>query len=647
MQKNPRKRLLACTSLLAMAANTIAPAVAATTAANDGNTTTPIKHVIIIVGENRSFDHLFATYVPPKGTVDNLLSKGIVNADGTPGPKVAEAAQYAASDLVKYQIATDYKQKYTTLPPILAGGATAASTSGPPFAGLTTAQLEAIDGALEPADIGLITTGATGLAHGAIDTRIPNAASPANAPFQISNPAGTATYDSYAASPVHRFYQMFQQMDCSADYATEANPSGCLNDLFPWVEVTVGAGTNGKPQPAGFTDKSTGEGSTSMGFYNVQSGDMPYFKSLADTYALGDNYHQPVKGGTGADSVYLGFASDVWYADPTTGAPAVPPANQIENPNPAPGTNNWYTQDGYSGGTYTDCSDDSQPAVSTIKSYLKAIRVKANCQPGRYYLLNNYNPGFNGDGTLAALGPNDFTIPPQSQRSIANTLDEANVSWTYYGEGWNGFVNNTAPGNAIYCNICNPFLYQSYVMNNPAKRAANLKDTSDLYADLQNGVLPAVSWVKPGGINDGHPASSKFDIFEAFTKKILDLLAASPALAADTAVFITVDEGGGYWDSGYIQTVDYFGDGTRIPMIVVSPYSKGVGMVHSYGDHASFVKFVNRNWGLPPIDSYTRDNLPNPIQVREHPYVPVNRPAIDDLMNYFKFPGHDHHHGDE
>src|SRR5579872_2789028 len=66
---------------------------------NDGNTTTPIKHVIVIIGENRSFDHVFATYVPKKGqTVDNLLSKGIVNADGTPGPNYALSAQNSAVD---------------------------------------------------------------------------------------------------------------------------------------------------------------------------------------------------------------------------------------------------------------------------------------------------------------------------------------------------------------------------------------------------------------------------------------------------------------------------------------------------------------------------------------------------------------------
>ena len=53
----------------------------------------------MIIGENRSFDHVFATYVPEHGqTVWNLLSEGIVNADGTPGPNFSKAAQSAATD---------------------------------------------------------------------------------------------------------------------------------------------------------------------------------------------------------------------------------------------------------------------------------------------------------------------------------------------------------------------------------------------------------------------------------------------------------------------------------------------------------------------------------------------------------------------
>src|SRR5271154_3741265 len=98
------KRLLAWASLVAMAANVVTPAFAATTGPNDGNTTTPIKHVIIIVGENRTFDHLFATYVPPAGTVLNMLSQGIIKADGKPGKNVALATQYSAVDGGAYSI---------------------------------------------------------------------------------------------------------------------------------------------------------------------------------------------------------------------------------------------------------------------------------------------------------------------------------------------------------------------------------------------------------------------------------------------------------------------------------------------------------------------------------------------------------------
>ena len=65
---------------------------------NDTRTASPIKHVIVIMGENRTFDHVFATYEPRPGEhVDNLLSKGIINKDGSPGPNYAKAAQFSAT----------------------------------------------------------------------------------------------------------------------------------------------------------------------------------------------------------------------------------------------------------------------------------------------------------------------------------------------------------------------------------------------------------------------------------------------------------------------------------------------------------------------------------------------------------------------
>jgi len=109
-----------------------------------------------------------------------------------------------------------------------------------------------------------------------------------------------------------------------------------------------------------------------------------------------------------------------------------------------------------------------------------------------------------------------------------------------------------------------------------------------------------------------------------------------PDLWNSTAILITVDEGGGYYDSGYIQPLDFFGDGTRIPIIAVSPYAKRGFVDHTYYDHASILKFIERNWGLKPLSPRSRDNLANPVQPPGQ-YAPINGSAIGDLWNLFNF----------
>jgi phospholipase C len=642
-----KKRLLSCVGLAAMITQVIAPAALAAPplAPHDLDTTTPIKHVIVIYGENRSFDHVFATYRSPSGDhVQNMLSEGIVNDDGTRGPNFANAVQFQAKDATTFSISPAKTGPYTDLPPPNTSSApeAASNESPPPFA--TIAAAEAVDYGVLPRDLYLLTTGATGVPNDHIDTRINDVMHLAPGPFQLTP---GVPYDAYAASPVHRYYQNYQQSDCSAAHATADNPSGCLHDLFPWVEVTIGAGNNGAKQPAGFNDQSTHEGATAMGFYNVQRGDMPYFKQLADRYTISDNYHQPAMGGTGMDSIMAGFGDDIWYSN-GKGQATTPPANEIENPNAQAGTNNWYTQDGYSGGSYSACADSSQPGVGPVVDYLKSLKVaiKPNCQPDHYYLLNNYNPGYFGNGTVDTT--DTFTIPPSSSPSIGNVLLAGQVSFRWYGEGFDQYAANPNDPTNVYCNICNPFQYQTSIMTNQGVRDEVLKDTADLYNDIQDGILPAVTFVKPGGLNDGHPASSKFSIYEAFVRKILTELRHNPELAKSTAVFITVDEAGGYYDSGYIQPLDFFGDGPRIPLIVVSPYSRGGHVNHSYTDHVSILKFIEANWSLPTISDRSRDNLPNPVQETHNPYVPTNSPAIGNLMDAFDFDhgdrGHDHDH---
>jgi phospholipase C len=294
--------------------------------------------------------------------------------------------------------------------------------------------------------------------------------------------------------------------------------------------------------------------------------------------------------------------------------------------------------------------------VSSIVLYLNAIHVKPNCQPGAYYILNNYNPPYIGSGQTDAINNGVFTMTPvRKQRHIGDVLSDKHVSWAYFGERWNDFVN--APGLGatfggidppayLYCSICNPFLFSSSVMTNPVSRVEHNQDLTDLYDAITTGELPAVSYVKPSTFADGHPSSSKFDIFEAFTKRIIEKVQAKPELWESTAILVTVDEGGGYYDSGYVQPLDYFGDGTRIPLIVVSKYSTGGHVSHEYTDHASIIKFIERNWDLPHLSNRTRDNLPNPKTTDENPYVPVNRPALGDLWSMFDFDkdrDHDRH----
>ncbi len=658
-----RQHLTVGTSLFALFVNLGAPVTsAAQPPAKKAATTTPIQHVIVIIGENRTFDHIFATYQPKStDTVNNLLSEGIINTDGTPGPNYSKATQSSATDTQAdgYQISPSGNTPYVVLPPPLAGGYTT-----PPFA--TIGEAKADENGLPDDYYIYLTTGGTGLSHGVVDTRIPNATSLPPGPFQLTSP--THPYDAYDNSPVHRFYQMWQQTDCNVANATTTNPGGCKADLFPWVETSVGAGTNGKAQPPGFNNMTTGEGSTSMGFYNMLNGDAPYLKSLADTYAMSDNYHQAVMGGTGANHIMTGTGDAIWFSDGSGNALEPPEnvlvaggspnggiVNEIENPSAQAGTNNWYDQDGYGsgsygsrssgGGSYTDCSTNTHPGVAPITIHLGSLGINPNCDSGHYYLLNNYNPGYYGNGSNAYNDIDDpaetvFTIPPSSVRNIGDELNENGISWAYYGDQWNAYLKNpdlnyVVPWNT-YCNICNFFQYSTSIMKSSTSRA-NLLDTTDLYNALKTGNLPAVSYVKPDGWLDGHPASSKLDLFEGFVKKIVTDLQANPHLWNSTAIFVTFDEGGGYYDSGYVQALDYFGDGQRIPVIAVSPYTNPGHISHVYSDHVSILKFIEANWGLAPLTGRSRDNFPNPITTASNPYVPTNSPAIGDLMDLFDF----------
>src|SRR5262245_59745507 len=193
--------LAACVSIAALSLSVFGVTAHAETVSL--KTASPIKHVIIIVGENRSFDHLFATYVPRSRheSVLNLLSQGIVNADGTPGRNFAKAHQFqitSAPNAGKFFISAGPSNKslYTTLPAPDIAGVPATS----PLAFILG--VPGGDPGLPPQDQFLFGTGGTGLAATlGPDTRIANVNTLPPGPFQLTGP--TMPFDAFTGDTIH------------------------------------------------------------------------------------------------------------------------------------------------------------------------------------------------------------------------------------------------------------------------------------------------------------------------------------------------------------------------------------------------------------------------------------------------------------
>ncbi|MEO8987164.1 MAG: alkaline phosphatase family protein [Rhodanobacter sp.] len=582
-----------------LSATVPAAAVASAATLAHGPTTTPIQHVIVIIGENQSFDGLFGGYAPPAGqTIRNLLSEGIIHADGSPGANFEQAAQYRGKGQTAYTIDPERTERYRHLP--------------------------------QPEQIGELNPVTFQFAGGLPDTRFP--ASLPNGPFQITRyvPYVSASGTVVTGDPVHRFFQMWQQ----------TGGDNHRRDMFTWVATTAGMGGDTK----GITPGNPSQGGELMGFVNMSTGDAPLFRALAQHYALSDNQHQSVMGGTG-DNFFSLATGDMPYFN-RDGAIVAPPTNQIENPNPMPGSANFYTQDGYQGGSYVDCSDPAQPGVDRILTFLRMKHIASKCAPGAYYLVNNYTPGYDMNGKPQPIGPNNYAYPPQTVPTIAEALARKGVSWKWY-TGGRDVADVTADAAAFhvpvaqaqmdqYNNIGDPLVGSANVMGNAALKA-NLVGLSTFFHDLADHQLPAVSFVVPKNLDSGHPGYSAPASYEAFLKTVLAKVQADPALWAHTAILVTTDEGGGHFDSGYIQTLDFFGDGPRISLLAVSPYARKGVVDHTYGDHASILKFIERNWRLPPISTRSRDSLPDPVTLARHPYQPINTPAVGDLMSMFDF----------
>jgi hypothetical protein len=132
--------------------------------------------------------------------------------------------------------------------------------------------------------------------------------------------------------------------------------------------------------------------------------------------------------------------------------------------------------------------------------------------------------------------------------------------------------------------------------------------------DLQNAIksnnLPSVSWVEPQPTSSDHPGQSTWIDGEKYTSSIINLIEHSASWSS-TVIFLCWDDWGGYYDGVVPTQLDSAGDGFRVPLIAISPYSNGnlVGQGQAQEDFSAFLSTIEYNWGLAPLSSIAGNSI--------------------------------------
>jgi phospholipase C len=289
---------------------------------------------------------------------------------------------------------------------------------------------------------------------------------------------------------------------------------------------------------------------------------------------------------------------DVLYAPKGVSLSQVPngtywTANPNEDVYPADWNNG--KMDGFasnSGSTAMTYFSSSQFAVEWdwAEEYAIADRYFAGClcmtNPNRLISLSGYGAGLADDS-----GPPPYV--PVNQ-SIFAELGKYGVSWGYY-------IQNPSSDNF-------PLDYFDGI----GAYSSQIQPWTSFYGALQQGTLPSVSWVMPvgGGAETGefdqHP-SGNVTTGEGWLLGVVNRVMQSQYWNS-SAIFITYDEGGGYYDHVPPPVVDRVQLGFRIPLFVISPYVKENYVSHTVMDHSSWLAFIDYNWGLPALNAYVADS---------------------------------------
>ncbi len=244
------------------------------------------------------------------------------------------------------------------------------------------------------------------------------------------------------------------------------------------------------------------------------------------------------------------------------------------------------------------------------------------------YQPSRIAPSKGGDPQLADISKHP--LPPQSAKTIGDTLSARGISWAWYAGAWDlalrdGTQDPAAPRKIIYTNANGapyfvahhqPFNYFARFAPGTADRSVHIKDYTELAASIGRGELPQVAFYKPQGSLNEHAGYTDVLSGDIHIAELIARIKASP-LWRSTAIIVTYDENGGFWDHVRPPAGDRWGPGPRIPALIISPYAKRHYVDHTQYDTTSILKFITRRFALEPL--------------------PGVRPQMGDLTSAFDF----------
>jgi phospholipase C len=402
--------------------------------------------------------------------------------------------------------------------------------------------------------------------HGKPDAKLPRLP---NAPFRIDRPPVDKSASQVLISPIHAYYHSIEQIN------------GGRNDMFAAMSTA---------------------GGWVMGHFD---GSGMKLWQWAKEYTLADNFFMGAFGGSYLNHQWLVCACTPTFKDAPDSMNARLDANGklLKKPD-SPSARDGAVQL-YSGGIGGQITPDGFSVNTTQPPY-----QPSGVPPAPDGSLDLADP--KGDARIGA------PLPPQTARTIGDTLSAKNVRWAWYSGGWHAaladgrrppsekrsVIYTRADGALNFQPHHQPFNYYSRFAPGTADRARHLKDGEDLLADIAAGTLPQVAFYKPVGKVNQHPAYTDIMSGDSHVADLLDRLTKSPQWPR-MLVVVTYDENGGFWDhvpppSG-AGWGDRWGPATRIPTLIVSPFARRGYIDKTAYDTTSILKLITRRFDLEKL----------------------------------------------